>query len=47
METAFKVDNYLGLTTEDLVENIEWIAEELGDEIGVADTENRFLQLFN
>jgi Fe-S oxidoreductase len=35
--TAFKVGNYLGLTTEDFVENIEWIAEELGDEIGVED----------
>ena len=34
VETAFKVGNYLGLTTEDFVENIEWIAEELGDEIG-------------
>jgi Fe-S oxidoreductase len=33
VETAFKVGNYLGLTTEDFVENIEWIAEELGDEI--------------
>ena len=34
VETAFKVGNYLGRTTEDFVENIEWIAEELGDEIG-------------
>ena len=34
VETAFKVGNYLGLTTEDFVENIEWIAEELGDELG-------------
>ena len=34
VETAFKVGNYLGLTTEDFVDNIEWIAEELGDEIG-------------
>jgi len=34
VETAFKVGNYLGLTTEDFVENIEWIAEELGDDIG-------------
>ena len=34
VETAFKVGNYLGLTTEDFVENIEWIAEELADEIG-------------
>jgi Fe-S oxidoreductase len=34
VETAFKVGNYLGLTTEDFVENIEWFAEELEDEIG-------------
>jgi len=34
VETAFKVGNYLGLSTEDFVENIEWIAEELGDELG-------------
>ena len=34
VETAFEVGNYLGLTTEDFVENIEWIAEELGDELG-------------
>ena len=37
VETAFMVGNYLGLTTEDFVENIEWIAEELGDEIGKED----------
>jgi Fe-S oxidoreductase len=37
VESAFKVGNYLGLSTEDFVENIEWIAEELGDEIGVED----------
>jgi Fe-S oxidoreductase len=34
VETAFKVGNYLGLSTDDFVENIEWIAEEIGDEIG-------------
>ncbi|MDX2500243.1 MAG: (Fe-S)-binding protein [Deltaproteobacteria bacterium] len=34
VESAFKVGNYLGLSTEDFVENIEWIAEEMGDEIG-------------
>jgi Fe-S oxidoreductase len=34
---AFRVGNYLGLSTEDFVENIEWIAEELGDEIEVED----------
>ena len=37
VETAFKAGNYLGLTTEDFVENIEWIAEELGDDIGQED----------
>ena len=37
VESAFTVGNYLGLSTEDFVENIEWIAEELGDEIGVED----------
>ena len=37
VETAFAVGNYLGLSTEDFVENIEWIAEELGDEMGVED----------
>jgi Fe-S oxidoreductase len=34
VENAFEVGNYLGLSTEDFVENIEWIAEELGEEIG-------------
>ncbi len=34
VETAFKVGNYLGLTTEDFIENIEWIAEEMSDDIG-------------
>ena len=34
VETAFEVGNYLGLSTEDFVENIEWIAEEMSDEIG-------------
>ena len=37
VETAFKVGNYLGLSTEDFVENIEWFAEEMGDEIGEED----------
>jgi Fe-S oxidoreductase len=37
VESAFTVGNYLGLSTEDFVENIEWIAEEMGDEIGVED----------
>jgi Fe-S oxidoreductase len=34
VETAFEVGNYLGLSTQDFVENIEWIAEEIGEEIG-------------
>jgi len=34
VKTAFEVGNYLGLSTTDFVENIEWIAEEMGDEIG-------------
>jgi len=34
VENAFEVGNYLGLSTQDFVENIEWIAEEMGDEIG-------------
>ena len=33
VETAFKVGNYLGLSTEDFVENIEWFAEEMQDEL--------------
>ena len=33
VETAFEVGNYLGLSTEDFIENIEWIAEEMADEI--------------
>ena len=37
VETAFEVGNYLGLTTEDFIENIEWIAEEMADDIGVED----------
>ena len=31
VETAFEVGNYLGLSTEYFVENIEWIAEEMAD----------------
>jgi len=34
VENAFEVGNYLGLSTQDFVENIEWIAEEMGEEIG-------------
>ena len=34
VENAFEIGNYLGLSTQDFVDNIEWIGEELGDEIG-------------
>ena len=34
VETAIEIGNYVGLSTEDFVENIEWLAEELADEIG-------------
>ncbi len=34
VETFFEVGNYLGLSTGDFIENIEWIAEEMGEEIG-------------
>jgi Fe-S oxidoreductase len=34
VETAYEVGNYLGLSTEDFIENIEWIAEEMEEEIG-------------
>ena len=34
VKTAFKVGNYLGLSTQDFIENIEWIAEEMEDDIG-------------
>lgn len=37
VETAFKVGNYLGLSTDDFIENIEWIAEEMSDEMGEED----------
>ena len=33
VETAFEVGNYLGLTTDDFIENIEWIAEEMAEDI--------------
>ena len=35
VQTAFEVGNYLGLSTEDFVETIEWIAEEMEDELEV------------
>lgn len=34
VKTAFNVGNYLGLSTEDFVENIAWIAEEMADDMG-------------
>ena len=34
VDTAIDIGNYVGLSTEDFVENIEWLAEELADEIG-------------
>jgi Fe-S oxidoreductase len=34
VETFFKVGNYLGLSTGDFIETIEWFAEEMSDEIG-------------
>jgi Fe-S oxidoreductase len=34
VKAAFKVGNYLGLSTQDFIENIEWIAEEMEDDIG-------------
>ena len=34
VETAIEIGNYVGLSTEDFVENIEWLAEELAEEIG-------------
>ncbi len=34
VKTAFNVGNYLGLSTQDFIENIEWIAEEMEDDIG-------------
>ena len=35
VQTACEVGNYLGLSTEDFVETIEWIAEEMEDELEV------------
>ena len=34
VETFFKVGNYLGLSTDDFIETIEWFAEEMSDDIG-------------
>jgi Fe-S oxidoreductase len=35
VQTAIETGNYIGLATEDFVENIEWVAEELADEMEV------------
>ena len=35
VEMALKQGNYVGLSTEDLTETLEWIAEEMGDELKV------------
>ena len=37
VDTAIEIGNYVGLSTEDFVENIEWLAEEIGDDIGEDD----------
>ena len=37
VETALELGNYIEMSTEDFIENIEWIAEEVGDELGVED----------
>jgi Fe-S oxidoreductase len=37
VETALEVGNYIDMSTEDFVENIEWIAEEVGDELETED----------
>ena len=33
VDTALELGNYIEMSTEDFVENIEWIAEEVGDEL--------------
>jgi Fe-S oxidoreductase len=37
VEKALELGNYIEMTTEDFVENIEWIAEEVGDELEAED----------
>jgi Fe-S oxidoreductase len=37
VQTALEVGNYIDMSTEDFVENIEWIAEEVGEEIEIED----------
>ncbi len=35
VQTAIEVGNYVGLSTEDLAENVEWIAEEMEDDLEI------------
>jgi Fe-S oxidoreductase len=37
VQTAMETGNYIGMSTEDFVENIEWTGEELGEELEVED----------
>jgi Fe-S oxidoreductase len=37
VHTAIEAGNYLGLSTEDFVESVEWVAEELGEELEIED----------
>ena len=37
VQTALDLGNYIDMSTEDFVENIEWIAEEVGDELEIED----------
>ncbi len=37
VDTALELGNYIEMSTEDFVENIEWIAEEVGDDLEIED----------
>ncbi len=37
IETSIEKGNYLGLSTEDFVDSVEWVAEELGDDLEIED----------
>jgi Fe-S oxidoreductase len=37
VETALELGNYIEMSTEDFLENIEWVAEEVGDELEIED----------
>ncbi len=37
VDTALELGNYIEMSTEDFVENIEWVAEEVGDELEIED----------